>query len=330
MSTGWPDSTNVENSDTCISRDNLFRDNAAPAFRLYDTKGWTIENNTFVNCLHAVGGKDEPYDLMVRRNLVIGGDLAFYFPMQGGGNGVTITENIVAGTNAGMNIGGLGTYGNKRTNVQVFNNTFHNVRTWLHGWSDTEFDSSLAFWNNIVESDAAANIGAGEDIGARFISVNRYQSTPMDSGEYRFDHNDYKMPQADRSAWFVDGGKSFNGLAAWTAARPTFDVHSLSVDPLFVSVTDSDFHLAASSPCKGKGLHGEDLGAYPRGNDGTVIGRRTGGSLGVHRANRSRFGGSRGKLVFVRIDGRRSGSAAPFSGVVIGSGEKGEARAYIP
>jgi|GEM_PF-3759814 len=325
MSTGWPDEDNLENSESCVFRDNFFHDNASPAFRLYDTKSWIIENNTFVNCAQAVGGKDEPYDLMVRRNLVVGGDLAFYFALQGGGNGVTITENIVVGTGGGFNIGGLGTYDNKRLNVNVSNNTFYNVRSWVYGWTDPEFDSAIRFANNIVYSDSAANIAAGEDIGSRFVCMNKYQAVPMKPSQYSFDNNNYKMPDSDRSAWFIDGRESFNGLSAWSTARPAFDLHSISVDPLFVNSSGSDFHLKSGSLCKGKGKNGEDLGAYPRGDDGTVIGRRTtvAGEVGVHRRIPVVAGSS---SALYRFDGRKVDASKSVSAAVIGP-EGGSIRA---
>ena len=42
---------------------------------------------------------------------------------------------------------------------------------------------------------------------------------------------------------------------------------------MFVDVSQGDYHLEASSPGKGAGQNGEDLGAYPRGQDCTIIGR---------------------------------------------------------
>jgi hypothetical protein len=270
-----------------------------------------------------VGGKDEPYDLMVRRNLVVGGDLAFYFALQGGGDGVTITENIVVGANGGFNFGGLGTYDNQRLNVNVFNNTFHNVRTWVYGWTDPQFDSAIRFWNNIVHSDVAANIAAGEDIGSRFVCMNKYQAVPMKPSQYSFDHNDYKMPDSDRSAWFIDGRESFNGLSAWTTARPSFDLHSLSVDPKFVSVGDSDFHLAGASPCRGKGKNGEDLGAYPRGSDGTVIGRRANWASAEVAVRRRLPVAKVAKSDLYRVDGRKAKVSNSVREVGYGLGAKG-------
>lgn len=318
MSSGWPDDQNLSNSDSCVFRNNLFRDNLSPAFRLYDTKGWVIENNTFLECAQAVGGKDEPYDLLVRRNHVVGGGLAFYFAMQGGGNGVTITENIVEKANVGFLIGGLGTEGRKRRNVRVFNNTFLDVRTAVHGWSDTAFDSSIGFWNNIVHNRTAANIGAGEDIGARFVNLNKYQKVRTDSVEYYLDHNAWWMPPDDISRPFVDGGTGYANLAEWTKGRAPFDAHSQSADPLFVDAANGNLHLQPTSPCKGKGRHGEDLGAYPRGDDGTTIGRMPAGSAGIEpRRVRGARSLAHPSAVRVQADGRREPNRALHAPVVI-------------
>ena len=322
MASGWPDTARIENSDSCVFRNNYFHGNASPVFRLYDTKGWVIENNKFVNCLQAVGGKEEPYDLLVRRNLIIGGDLAFYFPLQGGGNGVTITENVIVGTDNGFTIGGLGTYGHKRLNVNVYNNTFYNARIWLNGWNEPQFDSAIKFWNNIVYSDFAANIPPGAEVSARFISM---YLLPMNPSLYSIDYDDYSMPTDDRSRWFFDGGESFNGLSTWTAGRPSFDAHSVSANPLFSSVADSNFHLQAGSPCKGKGKAGEDLGAYPRGNDGTVIGLLTNIPTDVRGYGHGRQSASDRRRILgtasYGVNGRQIGTAIHRSAVYQADGE---------
>lgn len=315
MSTGWPDSANTQNSDSCTFRENYFHDNATPAFRLYDTKGWVIENNTFRNCLQAVGGKDEPYDMTVRRNLVIGGDLAFYFPMQGGGGGVTIAENIVVGSGGGFLIGGLGTYDRMRRNVKICNNTFFNVRTAFFGFSDPQFDSGVRIWNNIAASDSAVNIPAGEDVASRFVCLNKYGSTATSSTGYFFDRNDYFMPASDRSAGFYDGGARFAALSDWQAGRAPFDARSFGSDPQFVDARAGDFHLLPTSPCAGTALGGGSLGAYTQA--GMVVGR--------HEPSPTRIGSSPKQNLTARLfeadgyraNGRKAGTQATASGVVL-------------
>jgi parallel beta-helix repeat protein len=270
MATGWPDTAGLVNSDSCVFRNNYFHDNASPALRLYDTKGWIIENNTFVNCIQAVGGKDEAYSMLVRRNLVVGGDLAFYFAMQGGSNGVDITENIVVKTTRVFMIGGLGTGGRMRQNVHVYNNTFYNCATMIIGWDDG-YNTAVKFWNNIFYSDTSLNIASGADCAARFITMDRWGGTEMAVANYSFSNDCYQIPTADKSAYFIDAGHIFNSLAAWQSAKPGFEASTLWDSPRFVTA-GSDYHLQVGSFCIGTGLGGVDLGAYPRGNDGTVIG----------------------------------------------------------
>lgn len=114
--------------------------------------------------------------------------------------------------------------------------------------------------------------------------MSKYQATPMESPDYTFDFNDYSMPSSDRSTGFIDGRVSYADLGTWRASRP-FDQHSVSVDPSFVNAGASDFHLKTGSLCKAAGKSGEDLGAYPRGNDGTVIGQSP--ATGVSIRNRA-------------------------------------------
>jgi hypothetical protein len=255
-----------------VVRNCLFRDNRSPALRLYTTKGWIIENNEFRDCLEAVGGKDQPYDMVVRRNMIVGGSLAFYFAGQGGCGNVSITENLVIGAGQGFMIGGLGTGGNKRADVRLVNNTFVECVHFICGWDDG-FTTGQVYANNIFHSTKAVNIPGGSDTAGRLLNLNKYGKKPADAANYLMDWNCLSIPQEDTSTWFINASLRANGIAAWTTAHPPFEQHSISTDPGFVDPAKGDYHLTAGSPCKGKGRNGEDLGAYPHGDDGTIIGR---------------------------------------------------------
>lgn len=282
---GMPAEVGSENTSVirCMGTDNgysvnvvvrncLFRDNLAPALRLYDTEGWVIENNEFRRCDQAVGGKDSPTNMVVRRNLIEDCGLAFYFAGQDGCHNVLITENVVLRTWGGFMIGGLGTYGHLREDVRLLNNTFVDCTNFILGWDDG-FTTGQLYANNIFIDHTARNIGAGSDTAGRLLSLNKYGSVPVDNADYVMDHNCLSIPPADTSIWFIDASLRANSLAAWTALHPPFEQHSFTTDPAFVDAANGNYHLAPISPCKGKGRSGEDLGAYPRGNDGTVIGR---------------------------------------------------------
>ena len=255
----------------CTFRNNYFHDNLSPAIRTYTTNGWVIENNTFVRCREAVGGKDAPNNMLVRRNLIVGGDGAFYFAGQGGSHNVTITENIVINTGTGFVVGGLGTGGNLRESTFLFNNTFFNVANLIRGWDDG-YTTAQNYYNNVFYATLPSNRSGGSDSAGRFVSVNRWGGTPIATDDYAIDHNLLQIPSTDPSDRFVVAGQKYQTLETWRVAFPGFDGHSISGDPLFIDAVGGDFHLQATSPCKAAGRDGVDMGAYPRGNDGTIIG----------------------------------------------------------
>ena len=92
------------------------------------------------------------------------------------------------------------------------------------------------------------------------------------------DHNLYALHGKFRENRYTDAARSVYGLERWRRARHPriYDTHSLEVDPLFLDPAGRDFRLHAESPARGAGRNGEDLGAYPRGDD-TVIGPTRGG-----------------------------------------------------
>lgn len=259
-------------STGCVFRNNLFRDNLSPALRLYQTDGWLIEHNEFRDCLQAVGGKDEPFNMTVRRNLVVGGGLAFYFAAQYGCHNVLIAENIVIGARQGFMIGGLGTGGNPREDLRLINNTFYQCRNFIVGWDDPDTTGQV-YANNIFVDTAAANIHGGEDVAGRFLNLNKYGSVAVSASRYLMDWNCLRVPAADTSIRFIDANVRAQTIAEWTTEHPPFEAHSLAADPLFVDAAAGDFHLQPGSPCRAAGRSGEDMGAYPRGDDGTRIGR---------------------------------------------------------
>jgi hypothetical protein len=259
-------------SSNVLVRNCYFHDNLAPALRLYDTDGWIIENNEFRRCEQAVGGKDSPTNMIVRRNLIADCGLAFYFAAQDGCRNVSITENLVLRTGGGFMIGGLGTYGHLREDVRLLNNTFVDCTNFILGWDDG-FTTGQLYANNLFLDRTARNIGAGSDTAGRFLNLNKYGSVPVDSADYVMDYNCLSIPPTDGSIWFIDAALRASSLASWTALHPPFEQHSIITVPVFVDAANGDYHLKPGSPCLGRGRTGEDLGAYPRGNDGTIIGR---------------------------------------------------------
>lgn len=261
----------------CVFRNNRFTNNHSPALRLYDTNNWVIENNEFVDCLEAVGGKDQPNNMLVRRNRITGGNIAFYFAGQSGCTNVTITENIVVGANICFEVGGLGTYGNLRDDIKLYNNTFYECRNLIVGWDDI-YTRRQSYHSNIFYAITAKNISSGDDVAGRFVNLDKYGSAAVDPANYTMDWNCLSIPAADTSLRFIDANVRAQTIAAWTAAHPPLEAHSLAANPLLVNAGSGDFHLQSTSPCRGTGRSGTDIGAYPRGDDGTTIGIVTSGT----------------------------------------------------
>jgi len=261
-------------SDSCYFANNYFHDNLAPAMRLYDTKGWIIENNKFVNCEQAIGGKDSPHDMLIRRNFIDGSKgYALMFAGQDDTHNVTITENIIVNSSLGFLLSGMGTYGKMRDGLYLYNNTFYNCQKAIGGWDDT-YTINYNFYNNIIYSDIAYNYGAGADMPARILNVNKYSGiNNFDTAHYYIDYNCYYLDAAEKGVWFAAGkGLMYSGLQSWNTATH-FDEHSIVDRPEFNCILKNDFRLVYyTSPGSKAGKNGEDIGAYPRGWDGTIIG----------------------------------------------------------
>jgi hypothetical protein len=185
---------------------------------------------------------------------------------------VTITENLVVNSEQGFLIGGLGTNGQLREQVLLEHNTFVNCSHFIVGFDDG-FTTGQVYRQNIFFDSVARNVSAGADTAGRLLNMDKYGSQTIKAADYVMDYNCFSLPATDTSAWFIDAGINANSLSAWQAAMPAFEQHSLSADPEFVDVEQGDYHLKPTSPAVGQGPSGEDLGAYPRGNDCTVIGR---------------------------------------------------------
>ncbi len=265
--------TSQGNSTDCEFRNNYFHDNGTPGIWMYDTDGWIIENNEFRNCRKAIGGKDEPYNMLVRRNLIVGSSqIAFYFAGQSGGNNVTVTENIIARSSLGIYVGGLGTAGSTRDGFKFYNNTFYNCDRVFLNYNDGD-TKNFELYNNACFLDDSTDVPAKGSSIARFFLNDLWGGTPMPPADYYLDYNCFYTPPWDTRAWFVDSGVLYSRLADWQIGRNPMDADSIAADPRVVDATAGDFHLQAGSPCIGSGRGGVDIGAYPRGDDGTIIGR---------------------------------------------------------
>ncbi len=128
-------------------------------------------------------------------------------------------------------------------------------------------------WNNIYSTPSGTGSFYRRDVG----SVNWKLLLSYSN------HNRFNSPQI--AGWNYKSG-SYKSLALWQQATG-FDMASTTGIPGFINAVSGDFHLAVDSPVKqlgenrnglspGAGGGKPDLGAYPRGNDGTIIGVNSG------------------------------------------------------
>lgn len=140
-------------------------------------------------------------------------------------------------------------HNNQRYNI--YNNTAYNVKMFLNGGylgDDRVGNTQIQSWNNLIVTG----------------SYGYYRGPSSFSWAYLLSYSDYNLFSAIPKVGAWNWGSSGYALPAWQTATG-FDNHSLTDNPLFTDVAGYDFHLNASSPAKGRGKTGEDLGAYPTG-----------------------------------------------------------------
>ena len=151
----------------------------------------------------------------------------------------------------------------------IHNNTAYNCRALVQAnYNDTD-NIQVTSYNNIMANTLSYGTSDAE-----------YAHSPMDyhrSGSANFSVNllalsNYNcfVPNKDIAVYSYGSGL-YSTLSAWRSAYPVFDVNSIAALPAFLDAVGGDFHLSASSPCRGVGLGGVDLGAYSNGT-GTVVG----------------------------------------------------------
>lgn len=219
-----------------------------------------IKNCTIYDCVTGIFEKDAGRNNVYHHNYIyncfIG--IAFGNNQAGGyGENAQIYQNVIRDVDNGIyNIGS-----NALTNnPEIFNNTIYKAGS--KGTRAVDFFTtcrSLTIFNNIIFNYT---------YGARYYS---------DTVSYSDRNCWYEV-----NCWNMDGytGIDYSPISTWTSVT-SFDANSItSSDPLFANAGGSspaDYKLIEGSPCKGTGKDGKDMGAYPNGDDATIIGYVSGG-----------------------------------------------------
>ncbi len=153
----------------------------------------------------------------------------------------------------------------------IWNNTAVNAANFLHGGDRKDGYAQnirMQVWNNILSSTSTSSAFYRRD--ADPVSWKLFLSYS--------DNNGMHCGKAAGWAW----AKYSNSLAQWSSAT-AFDRASLIAIPQFRDPSKGDYRLKAGSPYIGKGQNRNglspgqggkvpDIGAWPRGDDGTRIG----------------------------------------------------------
>jgi hypothetical protein len=152
------------------------------------------------------------------------------------------------------------------TGTKIYNNTFINCDAILSGNENGQRNTGWEVYNNIFYN---ADNDTARWLESRWTAGNN--PALMDSNLF------WVAPGASGSGeWKVEnwgsGERTYGSLGSWQGAYSgSYGGSSLNADPLFVDMAGDDFHLSSSSPARGRGTGGVDIGAYPQGYE-TVIG----------------------------------------------------------
>lgn len=213
-------------------------------------------------------------------------------------DGHEVYENIFIISSTGQN-SAAHYIRNQAANTNIYNNTYYGCGI-VHAASQSLGDNPDSALTNFAYYN---NISVCPNSNQFFYSFSRRENFEPTYSDYNIFSGAAGFIENRDDASVVNHG---NSLAAWVAHHGTdYDAHSITTAPTFVSTTggSEDFHLQAGSAGEDAGRNGsgEDMGAYPRGDDGTVIGPRSEAPAAPETVApvRARRAGSRGKGKYV-------------------------------
>ncbi len=251
------DSSLVRNNYVHNMRDSGNNSHNTAAIMIYRSNYCVIENND-ADCgggtvFGAYGQKGGGITFNIWRRNIARNGAAGFLGMGSTDNTLYSTdneyyENIIVNCTQGAFV-----LDHNTKRYSIYNNTVYNATSLLWADYDNNANTDMHLWNNIV---------VGGQVGYRRESGTGVDWNALLSSS---DYNDFDTPTV--AVWNY-GSSSYTTLSDWQQAT-VFDNDSRSTDPSFTNAASGDFHLSQTSSCRGAGLGGVDLGAYPSGA-GTV------------------------------------------------------------
>lgn len=232
--------------------------------KLYDSDHVTVENSTIYTCDSAIvdkdGGANNTYKLNYFYDIGTDGTGSVNIRIGEMADGpapdnITIYQNIFDLKKSG----GSGAFTSSQTSsdVSLYNNIVYGTGSSTGFWHKES--TNIIQYNNIIVDTDDIIITDGANSTFAYSSYNLYYNTNI------FVLDIYGTPQI------------FNSLSDWQSSGILIGggnpgTNSISQNPLFEDPGNGNFHLQGNSPCIGTGKDGKDIGAYPNGDDGTIIG----------------------------------------------------------
>ena len=231
-------------SDPCDrARDGLIAQNTVYKITSYGNPAYG--NQYAADGIYVDGGAR----VIIERNRIYQVDLGIEMASEHSGK---TTDHIIArnnlvyfGNSAGISIGGYASGVGGSDSCTIVNNSllFNDRKNTGSG----EFQIQFHATNNVFKN----NIAYATRQGLLVNNFTRSEPNPAD-----IDFNVYHSAVGATNSNFVWNGKTYTGFAAYQSATGK-DPHSFFADPLYVSLTTPDLHVATTSPAVNAGI---DLG----------------------------------------------------------------------
>jgi hypothetical protein len=260
-------------------------------FMDYNTYHMVVRNNEIRSCYGGIYDKGhDGWTNSFYRNLVRDTQNKGWYDAKSGAGELrecAIYENIFWNIGDTGDSAAINTWYDAPGECRIWNNVVKQNYDWGISWPRYRSAGSppvvFECWNNIVYVPTTRN--------SRHSGLHCEVSESLVALGFS-DYNCVYSGTAYPNQFATIGYNSAISRADWTAMGGT-DAHSFQADPLFVNPASIDVHLQPASPCVHGGVNHDgrvdmgsytgnpDIGAYPRGNDGTVIGRLPSGTPSV-------------------------------------------------
>ena len=228
----------------------------ASAILSFNSSGMVVRNNDIYNNYLGIWDKDAEANNRYYQNHIWGGNTASTRCHVG----IQIREGIVRP--------------DQPDNAQAYQNIIRNcdIGAWV-SYDDTYINAAKVF-NNVIYLDNGYDPEAGIMVSTNAVDTEIYNNivdgytyplmyfNPSSTVNYS-DNNNYF--NSSYMSWRIGYSSISSSLASWEATT-NLDGNSILTNPEFVNPggnNPSDYQLAVSSPAKGIGRGGVDLGAYP-------------------------------------------------------------------